>query len=170
MSLIIKHPGPQHADGVGTQGSSRNRPAPTSGMRSRNSGDESADHHGQPQHAWVRGTGQTAGCITVTVILSTMIEKGPLASFASLHRDAAMLTVGTMRTTIDLPDDLHAQATAIARDTRQTLSQTVAQLMRLGLSSGRSPEFGFSRNTGLPVINVGRVITSEDVRRLEDDE
>lgn len=52
-----------------------------------------------------------------------------------------------MRTTIDLPDDLHAQATAIAMDTRQSLSQAVAGLIRRGLST----------------------ITTEDVRRLEDD-
>jgi predicted transcriptional regulator len=75
-----------------------------------------------------------------------------------------------MRTTIDLPDDLHAQASAIARDTHQTLSQTVAQLMRRGLSSGHSGSPGTSPRTGLPVVDVGRVITSEDVRRLEDDD
>jgi hypothetical protein len=34
-----------------------------------------------------------------------------------------------VRTTIDLPDDLHAQAVAIARDTHQTLSQAVAGLI-----------------------------------------
>jgi predicted transcriptional regulator len=75
-----------------------------------------------------------------------------------------------MRTTIDLPDDLHAQASAIARDTHQTLSQAVAQLMRRGLSSERSGSPGTSPRTGLPVVDIGRVITSEDVRRLEDDE
>jgi hypothetical protein len=31
-----------------------------------------------------------------------------------------------MRTTIDLPDELHKQALAIARDTHRTLSETVA--------------------------------------------
>lgn len=106
----------------------------------------------------------------VATIRSTMVEKGSLAGCASLHHGAVMPTVDSMRTTIDLPDDLHAQATAIARDTHQTLSQTVARLMRLGLSSGRSSELSFSPQTGLPVVNVGRVITSEDVRRLEDDE
>lgn len=75
-----------------------------------------------------------------------------------------------MRTTIDLPDDLHAQATAIARDTHQTLSQAVAQLVRRGLNSSRSAGPAASPITGLPVVDVGRVITSEDVRRLEDDE
>lgn len=75
-----------------------------------------------------------------------------------------------MRTTIDLPDDLHAQAAAIARDTHQSLSQTVAFLMRRGLGSGDSREVVTSERTGLPVVHLGRTITTEDVRRLEEDD
>jgi Arc/MetJ family transcription regulator len=75
-----------------------------------------------------------------------------------------------MRTTIDLPEDLHAQAVAIARDTHQSLSQTVAALIRRGLSSGDPGEVAASTLTGLPVAHIGRTITSEDVRRLEDDD
>ena len=75
-----------------------------------------------------------------------------------------------MRTTIDLPDDLHAQAVAIARDTHQTLSQAVAGLIRRGLSSGRPGEITTSPRTGLPVAHLGKTITSEDVRQLEDDD
>ncbi|HLJ98765.1 MAG TPA: hypothetical protein VKU39_02530 [Streptosporangiaceae bacterium] len=75
-----------------------------------------------------------------------------------------------MRTTLEIPDDLHAQAAAIARDTHQTLSQAVALLMRRGLSSGHSGEVVTSARTGLPVVRLGRTITTEDVRRLEDDE
>jgi hypothetical protein len=75
-----------------------------------------------------------------------------------------------MRTTIDIPDDLHAQAVAIARDTHRSLSQTVAALIRRGLNSGDSGEVTTSPRTGLPVAHLGRTITSEDVRRLEDDD
>jgi hypothetical protein len=75
-----------------------------------------------------------------------------------------------MRTTVDIPDDLHAQAVAIARDTHQSLSQTVAGLIRRGLSSGSLGEIETSARTGLPVAHLGRIITSEDVRRLEDDD
>jgi Arc/MetJ family transcription regulator len=75
-----------------------------------------------------------------------------------------------MRTTIDLPDDLHAQAAAIARDTHQSLSQTVAFLIRRGLGSGHSAEVVNNERTGLPVVHLGRMITTEDVRRLEDDD
>lgn len=75
-----------------------------------------------------------------------------------------------MRTTLDIPDDLHAQALAIARDTHRSLSQTVAGLIRRGLSSGNPGEIARSARTGLPVAHVGRIISSEDVRGLEDDE
>jgi len=75
-----------------------------------------------------------------------------------------------MRTTLDLPDDLHALATAIARDTHQTLSQTIATLIRRGLSSADQGDITTSSRTGLPVAHLGRTITSEDVRRLEDDD
>ena len=75
-----------------------------------------------------------------------------------------------MRTTIDLPDDLHKQALAIARDTRRTLSETVADLIRRGLGSGRSAALSRDPRTGLPLVSVGTVVTSEDVRSLEDEE
>jgi hypothetical protein len=75
-----------------------------------------------------------------------------------------------MRTTIDLPEDLHAQAVAIARDTHQSLSQTVAALIRRGLGTGSPGEIAKSSRTGLPVAHLGRTITTQDVRRLEDDD
>ena len=80
-----------------------------------------------------------------------------------------MLVCG-MRTTINLPDDLHKQALAIARDTRCTLSETVADLVRRGLGAGSTPPISVDRRTGLPVVSVGTVVTSEDVRSLEDEE
>lgn len=77
---------------------------------------------------------------------------------------------GAVRTTIDLPEDLHQIAVAIARDKSQTLSETVAELMRAGL--GRRPEIEIYTDpeTGFPVVRTGIPITSEDVRSLEDDE
>jgi predicted transcriptional regulator len=75
-----------------------------------------------------------------------------------------------VRTTIDLPDDLHAQAAAIARDTHQTLSQAVAGLIRRGLGSGHPGDITTSARTGLPVAHLGKTITTEDVRQLEDDD
>jgi hypothetical protein len=75
-----------------------------------------------------------------------------------------------MRTTVDLPADLHAKAIAIARDTHRTLSETVADLMRRGLGQGQDAEVTTSARTGLPVVHLGRTITTEDVRALEDDD
>ena len=75
-----------------------------------------------------------------------------------------------MRTTIDLPDDLHKQAQAIARDTRRTLSETVADLIRRGLRAGSSSTLAIDPRTGLPLVSVGTVVTSDDVRSLEDEE
>jgi predicted transcriptional regulator len=75
-----------------------------------------------------------------------------------------------VRTTVDLPDELHKQAQAIARDTHRTLSETIAELMRRGLGYGASIDTATSLRTGLPVVNLGAVVTSEDVRSLEDEE
>ena len=74
-----------------------------------------------------------------------------------------------MRTTVDLPADLHAQVLAIARDTHRTMSETVAFLMRRGLGEGRAAGVAHSTATGLPVVRLGRMVTTEDVRALEDD-
>ena len=88
---------------------------------------------------------------------------------ASLHHYALMLEF-SVRTTIDLPDDLHKQALAIARDTRRTLSETVADLIRRGLGVGNATAISTDPRTGLPLVSVGTVVTSEDVRSLEDEE
>lgn len=77
-----------------------------------------------------------------------------------------------MRTTIDLPDELHGQAMAIARDSGRTFSQTVACLVSRGLTGPArttETELPRSKKTGLPTIAAGRVVTSEDVRSLEDE-
>ncbi|MDT5291971.1 MAG: hypothetical protein QOG79_5757 [Mycobacterium sp.] len=80
-----------------------------------------------------------------------------------------MLRCG-VRTTIDLPDDLHKQAQAIARDTHRTLSETVADLIRRGMGTGKVAAISTDPRTGLPVVSVGTIVTSDDVRSLEDDE
>ena len=86
-----------------------------------------------------------------------------------MHHDAVMLELG-VRTTIDLPDDLHKQALAIARDTHRTLSETVANLIRRGLGAGSTATISRDPRTGLPLVSVGTVVTSENVRSLEDEE
>lgn len=73
-----------------------------------------------------------------------------------------------MRTTIDLPEDLHRIAAAIARDDGTTLSATVARLLRAALQGGPIAA-ETSERTGLTLLRLGHPVTSEDVRSLEDD-
>jgi Arc/MetJ family transcription regulator len=98
-----------------------------------------------------------------------VVQHCRLSQLSSSHHDAVMIKCG-VRTTIDLPDELHQQALAIARDTHRTLSETVADLMRRGLGSAKAAVMSVDPRTGFPVVSVGRVVTSEDVRSLEDEE
>jgi predicted transcriptional regulator len=72
-----------------------------------------------------------------------------------------------MRTTVDMPDDLHKQVQAIARDTQRTLSETLVDLVRRGMAASGSTT---DARTGLPLVKLGRVVTSEDARSLEDED
>lgn len=75
-----------------------------------------------------------------------------------------------MRTTIDLPDDLHQAAMLIARDRHQTLSRTVASLMRSALAGDkRQATIEVDPDSGLPTLSVGRPITAEDVAAVDAD-
>lgn len=74
-----------------------------------------------------------------------------------------------MRTTIDLPADLHRLTTALARSHNQTLSQTIADILRRALLSVGGPAVSVDAGTGLPVVHLGRPITEEDVAAVEDD-
>ncbi len=78
-----------------------------------------------------------------------------------------------MRTTIDLPEDLHRIAVALARHNRCSLSHTVAELVRRGLETrvgeGEPPAYRIDEGTGLPVVSSKRPITPEDVESLDDE-
>jgi hypothetical protein len=85
-----------------------------------------------------------------------------------LHHDAEM------RTTIDLPDDLHRIVTSLATHSRSSLSRTAADLIRRGLElPGRdvvdASAFETSPVTGLPVLRSPRPITPDDVQALDDE-
>lgn len=76
-----------------------------------------------------------------------------------------------MRTTIDLPDDVHRAALLLARDRSQTLSRTVADLLRQALTHDDiEDEVELGAATGLPVLRLGRPLNAEDVARMSDDE
>ena len=74
-----------------------------------------------------------------------------------------------MRTTIDLPADLHQLTSAVARSRRQTLSQTIADILRQALISDDQPTVSTSPITGLPVVDLGRPITPDDVAAVDDE-
>lgn len=75
-----------------------------------------------------------------------------------------------MRTTIDLPEDLHQAATRLAQAHRQSLSRTVADLVRAGLQPRPDEELEINPRTGLPVVRIGGPITSADVRAFLDED
>ena len=75
-----------------------------------------------------------------------------------------------MRTTIDLPEDIHRVASAIAHDSGSSLSETVTRLLRAALAAPGPVRVTTSSRTGLRVASIGRVVTSQDVRSLEDDD
>ena len=75
-----------------------------------------------------------------------------------------------MRTTIDLPEDIHRVASAIAHDSGSSLSETVTRLLRAALAAPGPVRVTTSSRTGLRVASIGQVVTSRDVRSLEDDE
>ena len=67
-----------------------------------------------------------------------------------------------MRTTIDLPPDLHDVAHQIAHDQKRSLSDVVVELIRLGAHRTAPPPESGSR--GMPIVSVGRPVTVEDAR------
>lgn len=75
-----------------------------------------------------------------------------------------------MRTTVDLPEDIHRVAVAIARDSGSSLSDTVTRLLRAALAAPGPIRVTTSTRTGLRVASIGHVVTRDDVRSLEDDE
>lgn len=75
-----------------------------------------------------------------------------------------------MRTTVDLPDDLHHAAKSLAYERRQTFSQAVAEIMRRGISGSPRREIQTDPVTGLLVLRGGPLVTSDDVAALLDDE
>lgn len=75
-----------------------------------------------------------------------------------------------MRTTIDLPPDVHNRAKQLAAARNQSLSATVAELTIRGLASMGEPLIVSSDPTsGLPVVSLGRRITSAEVAEILDD-
>jgi hypothetical protein len=52
---------------------------------------------------------------------------------------------------------------------RLSVSQTVVELVRRALRLRHEPELTRSSRTGLPVVSLGREVTSDDVRVMGDE-
>lgn len=77
----------------------------------------------------------------------------------------------SVRTTITIPDDLHAILTSLSQDKRQTISQTIEDFVRRGLEDKPAPyRKVHDPETGFLSLEFDRPVTTEDVRSLEDDE
>ncbi|MDR1799176.1 MAG: hypothetical protein LBR19_04725 [Bifidobacteriaceae bacterium] len=74
-----------------------------------------------------------------------------------------------MRTTIDLPDDLRQQVLSIATDNHESLSKAAVRLIASALGTARPARVFTDPATGEVLLDVGRRVTTEDVRSLEDD-
>jgi len=72
-----------------------------------------------------------------------------------------------MGTTFDLPDDLHALVQQLAHDGNRSISDVITELIRLGLRESAPASARSSR--GIPLVSVGRAVTADDVRSLDDD-
>lgn len=81
-----------------------------------------------------------------------------------MHYDAEM------RTTIDLPEDLHRIAISLSRDKRISLSEAVSMLLRKAIGEPGSAQLEPSGKSGMLTIKLGRIITASDVRALDDDQ
>lgn len=76
-----------------------------------------------------------------------------------------------MRTTIDLPPALHRRAKELAEERGQSVSSVVVELAVRGLAQLSEPvHLQLDARTGLPVLSVGRRLTSTQVANLLDDE
>ncbi|WP_454778514.1 hypothetical protein [Georgenia muralis] len=76
-----------------------------------------------------------------------------------------------MRTTIDLPPAVHRRARELAAQRGTSLSAVLVDLTVRGLAQLDSPvELLTDEQTGLPVLSLGRRITSAEVADVLDDE
>ena len=78
-----------------------------------------------------------------------------------------------MRTTLDLPEDLHRVVSSLALHTQRSLSATAADLIRRGLAAEQAGQprskQAVDALTGLPLVRLPRAVTPEDVRALDDE-
>jgi len=76
-----------------------------------------------------------------------------------------------MRTTVDLPPAVHRRARELAEQRGESLSAVVTELTVRGLAQLDTPvTLTVDERSRLPVLSLGRTITSADVAAALDDE
>jgi predicted transcriptional regulator len=76
-----------------------------------------------------------------------------------------------VRTTVDLPAEVHQRAKQLADERHQSLSAIVAELAVRGLASmGEPATLTKDPVSGLPTLTLGRRITAAEVADAMDDE
>jgi predicted transcriptional regulator len=76
-----------------------------------------------------------------------------------------------MRTTVDLPPEVHERASRIARERRQSLSAVLTDLTVRGLASYDEPvAVTVDPVSGLPALRLGRRVTAAEVSEALDEE
>jgi hypothetical protein len=76
-----------------------------------------------------------------------------------------------MRTTVDLPPEVHDRAKRLADERRQSLSATLADLTIRGLASlGEPAKVSTDPVSGLPTLTLGHPVTAGDLAEALDDE
>jgi hypothetical protein len=105
------------------------------------------------------------------------------AIFCAMMRTASSHQGAKMRTTIDLPQDLHDIASSFAHSERTSVSKVVSDLMRRALKMGQYSDYAREAQdsdigkliphpiTGFPTMRLSnRVITPEIVRQAQDED
>ena len=76
-----------------------------------------------------------------------------------------------MRTTVNLPDDLHRRIVSVAKDMNKTMSEALVDILRRGLGQPVSKlAITVDAETGLPQLELGEVVTTDEVRSLIDED
>ena len=74
-------------------------------------------------------------------------------------------------TTIDLPEDVHEAALALAMRRQQSLSETIAALIRREMiPEALTADPVVTLIDGFPTLSIGRPITAAEVRELMDED
>jgi hypothetical protein len=96
---------------------------------------------------------------------------GVVSDIPSLLHQLRITYDATMRTTVDLPPAVHRRARELAAERGQSLSSVIADLTVRGLAQlDARVELSTDARTGLPVLSLGRRITSAEVADVLDDE